>query len=141
MSYSALKPSACNFGVTARIPSRPILLSSDSVAVKLLNTVDSINNLVQSYLKLFSQTKILTICYLFIFLMLGYQIWAASVAQVVGGCSAQSPLWFLLVTSQSVDNWFWFYFKFFFFFSFCYFICQMPLPLWIPWNLCCRYVG
>lgn len=53
VSYSALKPSAYNFGVTARIPSRPILLSSDSVAVKLLNSLCSINNLVQSYLKFF----------------------------------------------------------------------------------------
>lgn len=59
VSYSALKPSACNFGVTARIPSRHILLSSDGVAAKLLNTLDSINNLVQSYLNFFSQIKIL----------------------------------------------------------------------------------
>lgn len=58
MSYSALKPSACNFVVTARIPYRPILLSSDDVAVKLLNTLNSIALFSHTWF-FFSQTKIL----------------------------------------------------------------------------------
>lgn len=144
MSYSALRPSACNLGVTARIPSRPTLLSSDSVAVKLLNTLDSINILVLSYQKFFSQINILTMvsfgCLVFSEL-LSIRFYAAVLAQVVCVSIALS-LWFLLVICQYGDNWFCFLFLIFLFLTswILFHLSEIWLSLWIPWNLCCRSV-
>lgn len=70
-----------------------MLLSSDSIAVKLLNTVDSINNLVQMYLKLFSQTKILTMV-LFVYF---FNAWISDL-----GCFSSSGGWCLFSTKSFV---------------------------------------
>lgn len=62
VSHSALRPPACSLGVTARTPSRSVLLSSDSVAVKLLNILDSVNILVQLYQEIFLKLRLWLWC-------------------------------------------------------------------------------
>lgn len=137
--YSVLKPSAGNFGVKARIPSRSILLSSDDVAVKWLNTLDFKNSLVHSYLIFFLQTKILRCSVFFLLLILGYHILACF--SVSSGWDKAlcdfclSPLNLLIIDFAFLKN---FYFSHFVTsFSFV----KDPLSLRVLWNLCCTYVG